>query len=203
MIEKLQYITQDHPKKSHSDLCYEACEAGVKWIQLRIKNQSDSVYLEQAKICRQITRDYNATLIINDRIDIALEIDADGVHLGQEDTDTDLARKAVKEKIIIGGTANTLEQVKQHIVNKVNYIGLGPFCFTQTKKKLSPVLGLQGYQNIISNLTTETPIIAVGGINLRDIINLYEIGVYGIAVSSLISESSNKKKLVRKIREFW
>ncbi|MGB0887630.1 MAG: thiamine phosphate synthase [Vicingaceae bacterium] len=192
MIEKLQYITQETDSLSHIDCVREACIAGVKWVQLRVKNKSDEDYLEIAKEAKIICDLYDVILIINDNVAIAKEINAHGVHLGKADMYISEARSILGEDAIIGGTANILKDVERLIDQKANYIGLGPFKFTETKKNLSPVLGLEGYEKIINDLKTfysidETPIIAIGGIDVYDIDPLLDTGVFGIAVSGLLT----------------
>lgn len=204
MIERLQYITQDYDQGSHSLLCLEACQAGVKWVQLRMKNVSDDEYLKVARLCRKITSDHEAILIINDRLDIALEVGADGVHLGQTDMSTAEARGKVPEGFIIGGTANTLEQIIEHHENGVDYVGVGPNRFTSTKDNLSPILGLEGYQTLINQLEERNipiPVIAIGGILEEDIAPLRENGVYGVAIAGLITTSIEKKELIEALQK--
>ena len=204
MIGQLQYITQDNEKKSHVELCFEACESGAKWIQLRRKNVSDEQYLREAKDCRSITRKFGAKLIINDNIDVAIACEADGVHLGQSDLNTKTAREQAPENFIIGGTANTFEQVKAHAENGVDYVGVGPYRFTTTKDKLSPILGLEGYNHLLARMRQENisiPLIAIGGIETDDVAPLVECGVHGVAVSGLITNSTDKEQLVKEIHK--
>lgn len=204
MIDQLQYITQDYDQASHSLLCLEACQAGVKWVQLRMKNASDEEYLKIARLCRKITADHGAKLIINDNLNIALEVGADGVHLGQTDMNTREARGKAPEGFIIGGTANTLEQIIDHFNNGVDYVGVGPYRFTPTKDNLSPVLGREGYEEIIKELANKNidlPVIAIGGITEDDVEILRKTGVHGIAISGLITKSLEKKELVEVLQK--
>ena len=197
VIEKLQYITQQTETLSHIDCVKEACIAGVKWVQLRMKEVSDEEYLATAKEARIICDLYDVKLIINDNVEVAIQCEADGVHLGKNDMNPMEARKIVGNDVIIGGTANTVEDVKNLINSGVDYIGLGPFKHTTTKQNLSPVLGLDGYYSISEQLfdllkegklkTNIPPIVAIGGIELEDIIHLMKTGVDGIAVSSLLT----------------
>lgn len=201
-ISNLQFITQEANGLSHSEVSKKALEAGVDWVQLRMKNVSDAEYLAEAKRCKQFCDANKATFILNDRVDIALQVDADGVHLGKNDMKPSEARKLLGYDKIIGGTANTFEDV-QFLVNQgVDYIGLGPFQFTQTKKNLSPVLGLKGYKSIIEKCMDNginTPIVAIGGIQVEDIGNLMSTNVNGIALSSLIAHSENMNKTIEEI----
>ncbi len=194
-IQNLQFISQSTKAFSHLEIIEQACEAGVKWVQLRIKEEAEQVILEKAKEAKKICSFHNAKLIINDHPEIAKEINADGVHLGKEDESILNARKLLGDEFIIGGTANTFEDVLDHYKNGVNYIGLGPYKFTSTKKKLSPVLGLDGYKNIIEKCSLEKigiPIVAIGGIETKDILPIMKTGVWGIAVSSKQKIGRNK-----------
>ena len=208
-IEKLQYITQENETLSHIDCVREACIAGVKWIQLRVKNKSEGDYLTIAKEAKILCDLYDVILIINDNIQIAKQVNAHGVHLGKKDIHPIDAREMLGEHAIIGGTANTIEDVLS-LVDHVDYVGLGPFKFTSTKKDLSPVLGLPGYEEILTHLKStcslnELSIVAIGGIELEDIEPLLEIGVHGIAVSGLITNNfSNTEKLLTILNnELW
>ena len=145
----------------------------------------------------------SALLIINDHPLVAKAVNADALHLGLEDMSLEEAQKIVPGKII-GGTANTFAQVKQRCSEKVDYIGLGPYRFTTTKERLSPVLGLEGYTSIFQKMGLEnlnTPVYAIGGIELADIQPLIRAGVYGIAVSGLLTGVGDKNKLVTEINK--
>ncbi len=187
-ISRLHYITAS---PAHAE---EACKGGVDWIQLRVKNKSEDEWKLIAEEAKKICRKYAAKLIVNDSVKLAKMIGADGVHLGREDMPPDEARKLLGPDFIIGGTANTQEDIQRLASLKVNYIGLGPFRFTQTKKNLSPLLGLQGYADLMKEYAAENlivPIIAIGGIQLNDVEALFGTGLYGIAVSSAISDAPN------------
>ncbi len=205
MIEKLQYITQETATLSHIDCVREACIAGVKWVQLRVKNKSEEEYLEIAKEAKIICDLYDVILIINDNVEIAKEINAHGVHLGATDMYISEARSILGEDAIIGGTANTIKDIYRLIEHKADYIGLGPFKYTETKKNLSPVLGIEGYEKIFDELRmynslNEIPIIAIGGIDVYDVDSLLDVGTYGIAVSGLLTNDfSNAAGLLKTI----
>lgn len=196
MIEKLHYITQETETLSHIDCVKEACISGVKWIQLRVKNKTHEEYLAIAKEAKIICDLYEVVLIINDNIEVVKQIDAHGVHIGKTDMNPSEARIILGENKIIGGTANTIEEIEK-IIDDVDYIGVGPFQYTETKSDLTSFLGLEGYEEIINKLKSkytinETPIIAIGGVDIEDIEPLLETGIYGIAVSSLISKDFSK-----------
>lgn len=187
MISKLQYITQGETPEEHLENIQKACAAGVDWVQLRLKNFDSKTILETAKKARTITTGFQTKLIINDHYKVAKEVKADGVHLGENDACPLIVGDYLGDSFIIGGTANTFEDCKILLDKKINYIGLGPYQFTKTKKNLSPVLGLEGYRKLLKELQTETPIIAIGGIALEDVSAIINTGVYGIAVSGVIT----------------
>ncbi|GAB4250503.1 MAG: thiamine phosphate synthase [Vicingaceae bacterium] len=191
-IEKLQYITQATNSLSYIDCVREACVEGAKWVQLRIKNKTEEEVLNIAKEARIITRLFDAKLIINDFVEIAQKVEADGVHLGKTDMLPEQAREILGGDLIIGATANTIVDIEFLLQQPIDYIGLGPFKHTNTKENLSPVLGLNGYKEILSKLSPQqlqTPIIAIGGIIMEDIEPLLFTGVYGIAVSKAITDN--------------
>jgi thiamine-phosphate pyrophosphorylase len=199
MLEKIQYISQgDSPEQQLANIS-KALDAGCKWIQLRYKNKAIEEVRTLAKMVQKICRAYDATFIINDHVQVASEINADGVHLGLDDISVMEAKAVLKNKII-GGTANTLEDVLQRVNEKCDYIGLGPFRFTTTKEKLSPILGIEGYQEIlkeVKNRNIDIPIYAIGGIEIEDFEKLEQAGVYGVAVSGLITHHKNPEILFK------
>jgi thiamine-phosphate pyrophosphorylase len=200
MISKLHYITQELQDQSHSDLAESACLAGVDWVQLRVKNKSYNEYLDEATKTKDICKKYGVKLIINDNVKIAKEVGADGVHLGKTDMDPLEARQMLGKNFIIGGTANTFQDIERLSAAKVDYIGLGPFRFTSTKKDLSPILGLEGYKKIIQQCREKgisIPIISIGGIKKEDVKSIIQIGIFGVAVSSAINLSENKAETVK------
>jgi len=204
MIDKLQFISNQTKDVTHLESIQTALDAGCRWIQLRVKNQSFENVLNLAEISKNLCDGYQAELIINDFPLIAKEIDACGLHLGLDDMPIETARKIVGEKMIIGGTANTLEHVVKRIKEGADYIGLGPFRFTSTKQNLSPIVGLSGYRNIITSLKEldlSIPIIAIGGITQEDIAAISETGMYGVAISGSIINSENPRNVVYKIKK--
>lgn len=194
MIDKLHFITQENERFTHLGGMEEALKNGIRWVQLRIKDKPVDEIEDQAWKARELCDKYNARLIINDHPDIANFVRADGVHLGKEDMPVSSARQILGKSKIIGATANTLEDIIAHTKDGADYIGLGPFRFTSTKQKLSPILGLDGYRHILAQcneLGISTPIVAIGGITITDIPALTGAGVYGIAASGMIINASN------------
>ncbi|WP_233897405.1 thiamine phosphate synthase [Tenacibaculum piscium] len=199
MISKLQYITQGKTAQDHLDHIQTACASGAEWVQLRLKGFDPKTILETAKKARELTAHYQTRLIINDYYKVAKEVNADGVHLGKKDDCPLKVRAYLGKFYAIGGTANTLEECKFLLDKKVDYIGLGPFRFTETKKNLSPVLGTSGYKKLLEELQTETPIIAIGGITLDDVAEIVQTGIYGVAASGAITKDFTSIPVFHKI----
>ncbi len=201
-MTELQYISQGKTPQEHLQHIKEFCKAGGKWVQLRLKDTNIATYLDTAIKARNICDQYEAVLIINDDVNVAKIARADGVHLGLNDMNPREARKILGDNFIIGGTANTLEDCMQHSNDGVDYIGLGPFRHTTTKKQLSPILGYEGYRNILTKFriqNSELPIVAIGGIIENDIPEVLATGVSGIAVSGLLTNKENMKEKIYNI----
>lgn len=198
MISRFHFLTQDLTQFTHQELAEIACRSGIQWLQLRVKNQNFDTYLQIAKDVKNICKYFNTTLIINDDVALCKAVNADGVHLGKNDMPIAKAREILGNKVIIGATANTLEDCIQHQNNGANYIGLGPYKFTSTKENLSSILGLQSYKQIVnaSKGIIKIPIIAIGGIKVEDVQPILQTGIYGIAVSSAINLSAEKEKTI-------
>ncbi|MTH14865.1 thiamine phosphate synthase [Flavobacterium sp. LC2016-01] len=204
MYKKLQYISQGKTIEEQLYNIHQALDAGCDWIQLRFKNQTAKDIFTLAEAVKLLCNEYQAKFIVNDDLHLAQKIDADGVHLGLSDMKIDEARAILGNTKIIGGTANTFEDIENHVKNGCNYIGLGPFRFTTTKEKLSPILGLSGYFEILQKMKKnkiEIPVYAIGGITLKDVSPLMETGIHGIAVSGIITESPEKKLLIQQLNE--
>ncbi|MBI5219918.1 MAG: thiamine phosphate synthase [Bacteroidia bacterium] len=203
MISKLHYITQETESKTHWQLAEEACACGVDWVQLRVKGMPEDTWKDIAVKTQNICVKYGTKFIINDNVLLAQKILADGVHLGKNNMNPEDARKILGEHFLIGGTANTFEDILILADAGVDYIGLGPFRFTKTKDQLSPVLGITGYKKILQQCTDHKiniPVIAIGGILPDDVAELMNTGIYGIAVSSAINNSLKKTETIHKFR---
>ncbi len=202
MHNQLQYISQGNTVEEQLYNIHKALDNGCDWIQMRFKkNYSDDAFT-LAEAVKMLCKEYLATFIINDNVHLVKQLDADGVHLGLSDMKIEEARLILGNTKIIGGTANTFEDVLQRAAENCDYIGLGPFQFTATKQNLSPILGLEGYRSIIEKMKTksiEIPIYAIGGIVLENVESLMETGIHGIAVSSLITQSENPSQLINQL----
>jgi thiamine-phosphate pyrophosphorylase len=187
-ISNVQYITDT------TQGLEPLLKAGLNWVQLRVKNRNEKDMYNIADSFVALCEKYKAYSIINDYPNLAKKVGADGVHLGKEDMSPAEARDILGKDFIIGGTANTFEDVEALYDARVDYIGLGPLRLTETKKNLSPVLGLEGYTEILQSCQANSiriPIIAIGGIAVEDLEALYDIGLHGVAVSGAIKRAGN------------
>ena len=200
----LQFITHYTEKCSYIDSAKIALDGGCRWIQLRMKDVSETILEHHALIIQEMCKEYRATFIIDDNVFLAKKINADGVHLGKNDMPITEARRILGDDFIIGATVNIFEDILK-ITNSlgstansqrpmVNYFGCGPFRFTHTKQKLSPILGIEGYKEIVKKKLEQNidiPIVAIGGITNADIPHILETGIEGIALSSSILKAEN------------
>ena len=171
-----------------------------------MKEASDEEFLVVGSQLRELCKIYSATFILDDRVHLVKPLGADGVHLGKNDMPIDEARRCLQsDKVIIGGTANTFDDIKRLHQQGANYIGCGPFRYTETKKKLAPILGFQGYKSLVEKMKSEgitLPIFAIGGILYDDVKALLSIGIDGIAISGGVLNADNpieKMKLLMKL----
>ena len=191
-IPRFQFITGSNARLSHADEARQACEGGVRFIQFREKNATLESCKRMAETTLHVCRKYNAWLIIDDYIEVAKDIQADGVHLGYNDEPPIKARQVLGDNAIIGGTGNNIDHVRQLANEQVDYVGVGPYQFTYSKNSLKPTLGIEGYRNLIYQMQQHginVPVFAIGGIQMTDIPEIFKTGVYGIAVSSAIGAS--------------
>ena len=205
----VQFITHYTDRYTYLDSVRIALEGGCRWIQLRMKEASPEEIIPIAKEAMAMCHKHGATFIIDDHVELVKRLGADGVHLGKNDMPISEARQILGKNFIIGGTANTFEDVRMHAEAGADYIGCGPFRFTTTKKNLSPVLGLEGYTDIVSKMKVEginLPIVAIGGITTEDIPSLMKTGITGIAISGSVLRAENpieKMKEIKTIIESW
>lgn len=166
----------------------DAIKGGVKIIQLREKNASGKEFLEKAIKLRELTKKYDALLIINDRIDIAILSNADGVHVGQSDIDANLVRKLLGEDKIIGVSAKTIDQAQKAKLNGADYIGVGAMYNTSTKLD-AKCIKFDTVKEIRKNV--DIPIVLIGGISIDKIKELKELDSDGYAIISAILKKDN------------
>lgn len=170
-----------------------ALEGGCRWIQLRWKDAPERDIEAAIMVLRPLCAEYSAKLIIDDHVALAQRYTLDGVHLGLSDMPIHEARAILGSGFIIGGTTNTPEQAVHQVAEGADYLGVGPYRFTDTKKNLSTILGADGYRPVLAALdaTKRVPVVAIGGIELSDVPAVMAAGVDGIAVSGSILRSKD------------
>ncbi|MDY4851866.1 MAG: thiamine phosphate synthase [Prevotella sp.] len=199
-MRSIQFITHQNDCIGYAEGAKMALEGGCKWIQLRMKDATDDEVRSVAAEIHPLCKQNEAIFLLDDRVELARELHADGVHLGKNDMPVDEARRVLGEEFIIGGTANTFEDIERLASQGADYIGCGPFRFTTTKKNLAPVLGLEGYRDIIDNMRRagiDIPVVAIGGITASDIDDILATGVKGIAVSGSVLTAENPVAMMR------
>lgn len=190
----LQFITNTDCKVPVKDQIFAVIEGGCRWVQIRMKDASDDEIKSVVNEIMPTCIEKEVFLILNDRVDLAKELNVGGVHLGREDMPPSKARMMLGPAAVIGVTANTYSDIIAVSALDIDYYGIGPFRHTTTKKNLSPVLGIDGIRKICYEMEEnhiEIPRVAVGGIGYDDILPLLEAGVNGVAVSGAIANASD------------
>lgn len=178
----------------------EAIKGGVGIVQLREKNISTKDFYEKALKVKEICKNYGALFIINDRLDIAQAVGADGVHLGQSDMPIEKAREILKDRFLIGATARNIEEAKKAELLGADYIGSGAIFGTSTKDNAKK-LEIEELKKIVASV--KIPVFAIGGININNVSSLKNIGLQGIcAVSGILSEKDCKKAVDIMLKNF-
>lgn len=193
-LPRLQFITGTNPRLPHSEEVREVCKAGVRFIQFREKAATVESTKRMAETALAVARIYGAWFIVNDYVEVADAIGADGVHVGYNDTSPKEARKALGNDAIIGGTANNIDHIKWLQEQEVTYMGVGPFRYTDNKEELEPILGFEGYQTLLQQMNPSgisIPIYAVGGVTIDDAGYLIANGLHGVSVGSAIGASKD------------
>lgn len=198
----LQFITHRNDRYDEISGTRAVLEGGCRWVQLRMKDAPDEEFLRVGREVGRLCRQYGATFLLDDRVQLVTELGADGVHLGKNDMPPREARTLLPAGTIIGSTANTFEDIERAAAAGADYIGLGPFRFTQTKRNLSPILGLEGYREIFTRCRTAgitLPVVAIGGITAADIAQILATGATGIALSGALLGAADPTEETRKI----
>lgn len=198
------YLVTDRTNKTDEEflnIIEEAIKGGVTVVQIREKDADTLEFYNISNKVKEICSKYNVPLIINDRIDIALAIDADGVHIGQSDMPIKIARKLIGNDKILGISAHNIQEAKEAEENGADYLGVGAIFSTSTKKDANDV-SIDTLKEISSNV--DIPTVAIGGINLDNVEKLKDTNISGISVVSAIMNAENPKiaseKLLRKIK---
>lgn len=196
-------ITQNGIALGHAEQAERLCAAGVRWIQLRMKETPPGAWLATAAQVAATCRSHGAVCIINDSVDIALEVGADGAHLGRTDLDWREARRRLGPSRLLGGTVNYLEEADKAVRSDcLDYVGIGPLRFTRTKKELAPLQGFDGIRALLARLGA-LPAWAIGGIEVADLPTLRAAGAAGAAVCSALLRDGAIAGNVRAFLDAW
>ncbi len=181
--------SRNQPGWSHSRLAASYLEAGIRLFQVREKNAPDRLQLDQLIRIRELCREFGACFLVNDRVDLALASEADGVHLGQDDLPAATARRIVGEKAIIGVSTHDAQQFRRALREPVDYLALGPIFATSSKAEAAPLVGLE----LLEELAAEShlPVVAIGGITLASAPQLWLRGAASVAVISDVNQTSD------------
>lgn len=200
---RIQCLTQDGLASSHVEQVRRLVDAGARWIQLRMKSASEAEVKSVAGEAYSICNGAGCCLILNDHIEIAVELGLDGAHLGSQDMDWKAARALAGEDFVIGGTVNSVEDAERAVQSGVlNYVGVGPYRFTDTKARLAPVLSNEDWQSILSILSG-LKAYGIGGVNGADFEALNKLGLDGVAVCSVLYRGGAIEGNFRRLEAAW
>lgn len=195
---KLYAITPESWNGNRNDIVL-AIKGGASCIQYRKKEDiSREELLKNALTLKDISTSYNIPLIINDDIDLALEVKADAIHIGQDDEDLISVRKKVGEDMIIGMSCSNIDEALKAEKEGANYLGVGAVFFTSTKKNTN-ITSIEKLKEIVKNVNI--PVVAIGGINMNNIKSLKDTDIKGVAIISAIFGEKNIKEATSKIRK--
>lgn len=203
MLPRLQFLTLDASPLSHRAQALAALEGGVRWIQLRAKNLPEDTWVAEAAAIAELCRDYGATFIVNDNPAVALRAEADGVHLGGDDTPPAAARALLGQFAIVGVTLNEPAHLARAAGVRIDYVGVGPFRLTASKQKLAAIHSAESLAALIA-AAAPLPAYAIGGVTAADWPSCHALGAHGIAVSGAIALAADPvsaaKSLVEAVR---
>jgi len=197
-LRGLMVLADDAPdwKRDPVEQARAACEGGASIVQLRAKRATDSLALEWAEAIREITRHFEAGFFVNDRFDLALAAEADGVHLGQDDLAPASIPAAVRSRLLVGRSTHTLAQANEACEESVDYIAFGPIFATGSKASSCEPRGIERLEEVVRAVQPR-PVFAIGGIDLGNVARVVATGVAGIAVISAIADASDSRRAAR------
>lgn len=202
-IDYSLYLVTDHRNKTDEEflnIIEEAIKGGTSIVQLREKTASTKEFYQLALKVKEITTKYDVPLLINDRIDIALAVDSEGVHLGQDDMPADIARKIIGDDKILGVSASTVEEAIKAQIDGADYIGSGAVFPTATKDDADSV-SKEELKSIVDSI--DIPVVAIGGITIDNATELKDTGIDGFSVVSAIMSADDPKEASQKLREIY
>lgn len=178
----------------------KALKGGITAIQYRFKDKSTRQMYEELLVLRELTKEYNADLVVNDRVDLAIAVGADGVHVGQEDLPPDVVKSIIPKNMYIGYSINSVDILRESLHLSIDYIGFGSIFETSTKKNYK-LVGLQGLAQAVK--LSNKPIIAIGGINHYNLEKVIDAGAKGIAVVSSILGFEDVEKAALELKNAY
>ena len=202
-IDYSVYLVTDRRNKTDEEFLYiieEAIKGGTTIVQLREKTASTKEFYELALRVKKITSRYGVPLLINDRIDIALAVDSEGVHIGQDDMPADIAREIIGDDKILGVSASTVDEAKKAEMDSADYIGSGAVFPTATKDDADSV-SKEELKEIVDSI--DIPVVAIGGITVKNANTLKGSGIAGFSVVSAIMSAEDPKEASRKLKEIY
>ena len=199
LIGKLHVLTDTElqSRLSHKELTQLAIAGGADTIQYRQKGGSTREMIEIAQNMKKLCSEAGVTFIVNDRLDVAVAVEADGVHLGQEDFPIQLARKLLGEGRIIGGSAATISEARDCLSEGADYVGFGPVYPTTSKDDAGPVSGIDILKQVVE--TIPLPSIAIGGLDEENTSEVMRAGAHGIAVISAVCCQDDPEQATRSL----
>ena len=202
-IDYSVYLVTDRRNKTDEEflnIIEEAIKGGTTIVQLREKTASTKEFYDLALKVKEITSRYGVPLLINDRIDIALAVDSEGVHIGQDDMPADIAREIIGEDKILGVSASTVEEAKKAEIDSADYIGSGAVFPTATKDDADSV-SKEELKKIVDSI--DIPVVAIGGITIENAHTLKASGIAGFSVVSAIMSAEDPKEASEKLKEIY
>ena len=202
-IDYSVYLVTDRRNKTDEEflnIIEEAIKGGTTIVQLREKTASTKEFYDLALKVKEITSRYGVPLLINDRIDIALAVGSEGVHIGQDDMPADIAREIIGEDKILGVSASTVEEAKKAVIDSADYIGSGAVFPTSTKDDADSV-SKEELKEIVDSI--DIPVVAIGGITVENASTLKGSGIAGVSVVSAIMSAEDPKEASEKLKEIY
>jgi len=195
------YLVTDEKMSLDRDISYvveQAVEGGVTMVQLREKELNTREFIKRSLNLKKLLSKYDVPLIINDRIDIALAVEADGVHVGQSDMPYEYVKRLIPEKMMLGLSVETLDQAVEAEKYDLDYLSVSPVFFTPTKTNLYREWGIEGLRKLRS--ITKHKLIAIGGINSSNVAEVIRAGADGVAVVSAICAAEDPKAISKELK---
>ena len=200
-VGKLHILTDTvlQTRFSHMELAGLAIKGGADTIQLRQKSGSTREMIQVATQMKQLCADNGVTFIVNDRLDVAIAAEADGVHLGQDDFPIPIARELLGEERVIGGSASTMEEARKCLSEGADYVGFGPVYPTTSKDDANPVTGIAMLKQVVEAISL--PIIVIGGVSVENVPEVIGAGAHGIAVISAVCCQEDPEQATRTLHQ--